>query len=216
MIFVNDLPYLTISRQIVNLPKGNPSGRGNLIFLLTHNRDESYALINSKKNYKHGTYYKYYFYNVRYYGKIVGRSYRLNDYATRKTVKEDIQKSTGLMLYPGLNLGSNGNNVNVYFDLSKYLDIFNTMAPNTTPTRYVKLFWDYFKTVYFSESYNKYDYKMVLIDIGNFKGIKGDLRTIIKNPVFLLYYALYRNFELVKDVDIDFVLFHNNFSLKAS
>ena len=120
------------------------------------------------------------------------------------------------MPYPLLSISQGEDIRNVYYDLSKYLNIFFDILPRMAPMRRITLFWSYMKSILMEPSLSRYENKMILCDISNFKGIKGPLKELLNNPVFLIYYTLFKNPSLVNDLNIDFIFYHGTYNLKVN
>ena len=90
MFFPEDIPYLKVMTKKITLPKGEPLGKNNLIFLLTNSRKESYDMIMDDSNMLKLNYYRYYFYNLYYYGRIRGRRYIINYKADKKKIMKEV------------------------------------------------------------------------------------------------------------------------------
>ena len=86
MIYPDKLPYLKTVKKACYLPKGQPAGKGNLVFLLSNSRNESYDMSNNQLNLKGGSFYKYFYYNLNYRGKIAGKPYIVKELQHRKDI----------------------------------------------------------------------------------------------------------------------------------
>lgn len=216
MVYPDKLPYLKTVKKACYLPKGQPIGKGNLVFLLSNSREESYTMCNNQVNMRGGTFYKYFYYNLNYRGKIAGKPYRVRELQNRKNIKKEIINKTKQLPYPLANISQGEDIKNVYYDLSKYIEIFFSVIPRMAPMRRINLFWMYMKSILNNPDLNRYGNKMILCDIENFKGIKGSLKDLVNNPVFLIYYTLFRNYTLVSDLDIDIIFYHGTYNLKVN
>lgn len=216
MFYPESIPYLKMTKKIIYLPKGEPIGKGNVIFLFTNNRKESYDIVNSTTSMRKGTFYRYYYYNLRYRGKINGRPYKVNLLKMKKTIKREIEDNTSL-ISPLVNpiLGSDKHSL--YFDMSEYYSILKKMIEPLSAIRKVPIFWNYIKSIILEQQITKkYDQKYLLINIENFPNMSGSFKEKINNPLFLLYYTLYRTPELIKDIDMDFLIFAKDYTIKIN
>ena len=213
-IYLDALPYdKTISRHVA-LPKGtNKSGYGNLVFLLSPNPKESINMINNQVVNNDNRYYWYY-YNLLYKGRVNNRTYNIRHIEERKNIYENVELSTELTGYRKLLKASDHRNT--YFDLCTYLDIFFGMTPKLPYMRKMNEFWNYFKSIINNPDANTFDNKIVLINVENYCEFKGSIASLFVNPLFILYYTMYKNPELLKDLNMDFVMYGAGFILKIN
>ena len=92
MIFPDKIPYMYLVQKAISLPKGEPIGRNSCVFLLTENRKDSYEMTKNLSTLTRGNYYRYYYFNFRYMGKIRGRRYNLNYTPKKKEIRNEIMK----------------------------------------------------------------------------------------------------------------------------
>lgn len=216
MIYVSDLPYMKTLPKQPALPKGEPLGKGNLIFLFSKSIDDSIDMINEKKTFFSNGKYRWYFYNLNYIGKIGVRRYRFKDIKERANIYKRIAEETTLTPYPLKPIISSNEERNTYYDLCRYYEIFNMQTEKLKVFNVIQLFWEYFKPI-FRENYGRLKNKYVLIDANKFKNFKGEkLREQINNPIFLIYYTLWKRMELISDLDIDFLIYCNGRVLKIN
>lgn len=216
MLYPSDIPYLKMVNKSLALPKGEPIGRNCISFLMTNNRNESYDIMNETINMKAMNQYRYYYFNLRYIGKINGKTYRLIYQSDKKKIRKEVQDKTGVSMFPLDNPGMNTDNHNIYLDLSEYLKIFMSLTQRLTAPKKINLFWTYFKSIFNSEYLSKYPNRLVVININNFGKIRGSLKETLLNPVFILYYTLFRDYTLLSDLNLDFILYSGTFTLKIN
>ena len=216
MFYPENIPYMRVVNKVLSLPKGNPTGRDSLVFLMTNNRNESYDIINDEKNLKMFNYYHYYFYNLRYRGKINNKVYNINHIPEKKEIKNEVESKTNLIMFPFISPSMGNDNRSLFFDLSEYLHIFFSLTDNIVAPRRTTLFWNFMKSILKSNELNKYYHKMVLVNVDNFKNIKGALKDTIENPVFIFYYALFRDYSVISDLDMDFIFYSGTYNLKVN
>lgn len=219
-IYANSIPYLVTQNKRVALPKvGNgisdKIGYDNLVFLFTKNVDQSISIINNTENFYHDGRYYYYFYNQNYRGMIANRKYNIMNVSERKNIYERIKDKTVLHPHPFLTLDKSQNK-NCYFDMSKYFEIYLYMTEKYSISKKMVIFWDYFKNIWFSPQTSIYRNKYVLIDADLYSNFSGKLADSISNPLFMLYYTLYKNFELISDLNIDFLIYCKTNVLKVN
>ena len=212
--YPESIPYMkTMTRQIT-LPKGKPIGRGNICFLYTNNFKESLNLMTNKKNFINGNQYYYYYYNPKYKGKIFNKIYNIKDLDARKEMYNKIKLETKIHPYVKLVIEANETR-NMYFEMSKYIEVFNSITHNVPPLKRISLYWTFVKNILFNKTTSQYSNRFVLVDINNFK-LSKDLKDNLENPLFILYYTMFRNIELLKGINIDFYFFTNNKCLKVN
>lgn len=219
-IYLNTLPYnLTMSRNVAlpksaPLAKGEEAGFGNLVFLMSPTTLKSLEMINSTTVNNDNKYY-WYEYTMFYKGRVNSRTYNIRHMEERKKIYKLIEDGTELRGFPPHPL-SKGDHRNTYLELCTYLDIFFGMTPKLGYTKKMNEFWAYLKTIMLNPETNSYGNKIVLIDLANYSRFKGDLLSLFNNPVFILYYTMYKDITLLKDFNIDFVIYSNGFVLKIN
>lgn len=210
MLFVNDLPYLKAMTRKAFLPKGDPIAKNNLVFLFSPHVDNSIDMINNTKNACGNGKYYWYFYNLIYRGKIYNKIYRYKDMKERAAIYKRIENETNIHPYPTKVVINSNEKRNTYYELARYIEIFNTYSNKLTVTNLINEFWRFFKPI-FQDKYGSLENKYILIDANNFKDFKGEkLRAQLNNPLFIIYYTLWKRFELISDLDIDFIIYANN------
>lgn len=216
MFFPEDIPYLKVMTKKITLPKGEPLGKNNLIFLLTNSRKESYDMIMDDSNMLKLNYYRYYFYNLYYYGRIRGRRYIINYKADKKKIMKEVSAYTDIQMIPRLKVEQLTTTYSMFYDLSEYLRIFKGLTDRLIPATKCVEYWTFMKSILMSDSFSKYQKKYLLIDIANFKNIKAAFKEVINNPVYMIYYTLFKNPALIADLNIDILLYHGNRVLKIN
>lgn len=209
MYFVNDLPYLKAVRKKAFLPKGQPISQGNLIFLFSPSIEKSFEMINDETTVPNGGKYFWYFYNLLYRGTIYGKRYLYRDMKERLAIYKRVPKETNIRSYATKPIISGTEKRNTYYELARYYEIFNQYSSKLNAVKLVDCFWKYFTPI-FKDQYGYLDHKYVLINANNFKDFKGDkLRDQLNNPLFLIYYTLWKQFDLIAELDIDFIIYAN-------
>ena len=215
----NILPYMKTSFKRVALPRdaaGQRVGCGCLAFLLSKDWKKSVAMTENVRTMVSDSRYTYFYYNLLYRGTIGNRRYNLRCKDERTEVYDKIKKSKGVILpHPPSTLDA-GPNRNTYFDMSKYLEIFYYMTRTFPPSRIVNLFWSYFKSIWFSKQTTNYPTKFVLVNLEDYPNFGTNLLDNIGNPIFIIYYTMYKRFELIKDLDLDFYFYAGNAVLRLN
>lgn len=223
--FPSNIPYLrTMSKQIL-LPQGKPTGRGNLCFLYTHSFDESLALMTKPDNFPSRNKYLYYFYQRDYIGKVMNKRYKFRDNEIRKNYYRRLRENT--KINPVINTKVLSTNRNMFFDLHRYINIFEYIAYNHQQVRYLNEYWKYMRSILTidissTDGSTMYPNKFVLIDISKFTSGRV-WKDNIHNPLYLIFYGVYRNTEAlvgngkdIKPLDIDFYFFSGKKVLKIN
>ena len=216
MYYVKDIPYMKALSRKVLLPKGEPIGKGNLVFLFSNSIEESIDMINEPATFANNNKYYWYFYNLNYIGKVGVKRYRFKDLKQRVDAYKKIKENTNLQTYPLTPIIRSNEIRNAYFDLVRYNEIFNMYSESVTSSRFIKTFWDFYIPI-LTEKYGNYndENKFVLINANSYlKFNKGKLRDKLNNPLYMIYYTLYKNFDLIKNLNIDFLIYCNGRVMK--
>lgn len=214
MIYVDDIPYMKTLPKKPALPKGNPIGKGNLIFLFSNSLETSIEMMNEKQTFFSNNKYRWYFYNLNYIGKIGPKRYRFKDLKERIIIYKRVSENTNVLPYPTRPVINPNEQRNTYYDLFRYYQIFNSLTEKLTVFRVIDYFWSFFRPI-FEDTYGKLSHKYVLLNADKFKNFKGEkIREQIKNPIFLMYYTLWKRFDLISDLDIDFLFYCNGKVMK--
>lgn len=205
-VYPNDIPYLRISRKLINLPIGTPQGRGCIAYLYTYNYKDSLKIIENRTNFIAKRFYKLYYIPFLYKGKIYTKMYNRNTLKSREEIYKEISKKDFISAYPYKNI-TDQEKRNMYFDLSQYMSIFDELSSNFPIQVYIKSYWEYMKMI-LNQQYQNYTTKFVILDTNLFKLTKK-IKNDLKNPVYMIYYTLYKYPDLIKDLDIDFYIFRD-------
>jgi len=211
--FPDSIPYLKTVKKQVLLPQGSPIGKGNLCFLYSHNLEESISMIQSNVNFLNRNHYKYYYYNFYYQGKVYNKVFRFRETDERDAYYKTIADKTNLMTRLRL-ANTQNDNKNMYYELFRYIEIFNGICKNLQPLKYIQLYWDYMKQI-LTMDIPGYANKFVLINLDNFS-LGKEIKENLENPLFLLYYTMYKRPDLLNDIDIDFCFYSGKKVLKIN
>lgn len=212
-VFPDSLPYLKMLKKQVTLPQGTPIGRGNLCFLYSRNINESIQLMKSK-NFMSKNRYSYYYCDFKYQGKLYNKRYRIFEKEERDNNYEKIEKDVNVKGRKHL-LNTSSDNRNMYFDMYRYIEIFESICNRLQNKLYISLYWEFINSQIYKQDIQGYPKRFVLVDLSFFK-LSNVLRDNFTNPLYLIYYTLLRYPELLKDVDIDFYFFKGNSVLKIN
>ena len=215
MITPKDIPYMKTLPKHVNLPLGHPLGKGVLVFIYANTLENAIKDINVKNTFSNKNKYHWYFIPGRYQGKIYGKFFRKYDVKERLEIYTRITKETNLMTYKNIVIRPNEDR-NIYYDLHQHITIFNKYTTKITASKYINLYWTYFKPI-ITEKYGNYHEKYILFDVNQFPMIKkGTLRERLDNPLYLFYYTMWKHPEYMSDIDVDFLFFCNNRVMKMN
>lgn len=212
-ILIDTKPYLRTLTMNVSLPRGNPIKHGNLVFLLSHDVNESVEMINNSVI-SHNNNYYYYYYDKQYSGYVYTRKFIRRQLAERKDAYELVSKKTKIHPHPMMPLNKS-QTYNTYFDMSYHIRIFFELLNTKSVARVVTEYLKYFKSIVQRSDTNDY-HKMVLINAESWKFTSSGVSDLCRNPVFIIYYSLYKYYDLVKDLDLDFFLYCGKSFLKIN
>ena len=214
-VYPESLQYMkTVTRQ-VTLPKGTPVGKGNICFLYTPDVKRSFELMSSNTNYLTANKYYYYYYSPVYIGTLYNKKYRFRLRDERKKYYDALKtKFPDIHPYVKLQVAETENR-NMFYDLSKYIDIFYSICDKLPPIKKITLYWNYMKPILNQVISPKYTNRFVLINIDMFSMTKV-LKDNLKNPLFMIYYTLWKRPELLKDLDLDFYFYTGKKNLKIN
>lgn len=213
-VYPEALPYLKTLRRKITLPIGKRAGRGNLCYLYTNSTKESIDIINNKINFVNNKHFYFYYYNLIYRGKLYNKKYMIRDLDERRELYRKIKKTTTVHPYIQTVIDENETR-NMYFDLSKYIEIFFSICNSRPPLAKMKMYWDYMRSLVLSNYPQGYTYKFILINIDNFD-LGEELKENLNNPLFMIYYTLFRKPELLDDFNIDFYFYTKDRCLKIN
>lgn len=215
MLYPEAVPYMKTITKSVYLPMGNPVGKGNLILLYSKNINDSINIINEEHNCLNKGRYYYYYIPGRYQGMIRNSRFVYKDLKKRLDIFNEVNNKTGLIPYKMSLIIRENENRNMYYDLFQHIEIFDSYSKNLNASLYVETYWNYFKNI-FNESYGELKNKYVIFNIDNFPMTKGSLRDKLDNPVFMIYYTMWKKLEYLKDLNIDFLFYCKNRILKVN
>lgn len=212
-VYPTALPYNKVFRKEIMLPIGEPVGKGNLCMLYSHNINESIDLMSNKVNFLSKNRYRYYYYNLFYQGKIYNRRYRFRDLDRRKEYYKKVEDLTDIKGRLKLT-NTKSDNKNMFYDLFRYIEIFDSICGKLAVSQYITLYWNYMSKVFMTDIPG-YNNRFILVNLDHFTLTKK-LKENLKNPLFIIYYTLLRNPELIKDIDVDFFFYVDKKILKIN
>lgn len=216
MLYVNDIPYLRTVSRTVALNPGSPLGKGNIVFLFTENVRQSIDIMMQRDNVMSRGRMYYYFYQPKYFGALQKKPYRVNGTKTRDQIISMIREETDIHPYPKKNLINSNEQKNTYYDLCGYYAIYNRIGARFGVYKKITAFWDTFRPI-FEDSHGQLHKKTVLIRLSFFPPLDhGSIKEKINNPIYLLYMTLYKKFDIIKSLDIDFVIYTSTKVLRVN
>ena len=209
MIFLDEIPHLKLYKIKTYLPSNRQKRtHGSCILLNTSSIDSDIELMTHKmfESSKFNGFYMDYM----YVGKIHTKVYRENKKRERVeqyTKVRDSIKTRNVSTY--INPKSIANR-NVYYDFHNQNNIFFDKIGNLNYKKKVKLYLEYMKSFFDTELVKSYQMKTMLINVKEWdKNVKETLGVAnFNNPVFIIYYAMRKMFDVFKelgDMDIVFV-----------
>lgn len=209
--YPDSIPYLKTIPRLVNLPKGNPQGMGNCCYLYSKSINQSIDFINNAKNFSSKRFYTMYYYNLYYQGKLWNKRYRIKDIEERKSIYKKVKEETGLLPLPKFTQTVKRN---MFFEMSKYIEIFESICSKLSFKRYIPLYWEYFMNVYSSAPLT-HPNRFVVVDMEKYP-LKKTVKENLSNPLYIIFYTLYKMPEVLKEVDIDYLFFFDRKVLKIN
>lgn len=216
MLYPDMLPELKTSQKVCYLsPGGEKPNEGSIVFLFSKSIDDSIQMIKSRQNFKDNAFqYKYYYYQYVYAGRLGTKKYKIRDQKERKSILDRISRETALtpILTPAIPKDFKRN---LFIDLSTHLSIYDRLTSQLQPTVQMRLFWSYFKNIINRKHWQtNYTRRAILFPVTEKLNFSGSLKEQIRNPIYLFYYTLYKNYELCADLDIDILFYCGNDCLK--
>ena len=152
---MDTVPELKMVKKQVKLPAGTPLGRGCVCYLYTNSFENSKKLITDNTNFLSMNRYRYYYYPHLYFGKLFNKHYKIRDIAKRKEYYKEIRDMrVGVNGYPKVTI-SPVDNKNMYYDLHKYVQIFESVCGEFAPLKYIQYYWNFFTPLFTQKVYNK-------------------------------------------------------------
>ena len=203
-VYPDSLQPLKVVPKRISLPKGNPIGYGSLVYLYTPSFEKSLSVIKETVNVRAENRYYWYYYEMLYRGAFYGKRYRYRNFNLRKEYYDKIKKNTSLHPYTK-NAISDNEKRNMYYELCTYLQIYEGISKNYSITRKMQTYWFYINGI-FNYSHTKNYKKMVVVNV-DFYPMKKTLKENLSNPLYMIYYTLYRNPDLLSNIDVDFLFY---------
>lgn len=216
MLYPSNIPYMKTFQRTVLLDRGTPPKKGNLVFLLSPSYKQSLDVITQKINlYANGFMY-YYFYPPKYIGYIGRKRYNLRYFKVRDGIYEKLKDMPQVRPYPKKILLSPTEDKSTYYDLSTYYMLFDKYSAEVSVNRKIELFWKMFRPI-FDDVYGKLGNKSVVINASDFPLLlNGTIKERVRNPLYLMYVTLYKHFDMVRNLDIDFLVYAGKRVLKIN
>jgi len=222
MLYIDSIPYFKTQIKKIFVPVkdiGSRNGTGVLIFPLCKSVADTFEIINNKDNCIRPASVQYmYYYNLLYSGRLNNRRYYIKDTKERKNIYANLNAMNiaGVKPHPLTLLGATANK-NTYFEMSKYFEIYTYMTKKLSAVRRLNIFWNFFRSIWFSQNTVNYPTKVVVINAEQYSKFNTyNIRDSIDNPLFIIYYTMYKYFNLISDLDIDIVIYYKNNILKIN
>lgn len=208
MIYLNKIPLLKtlVKRQIYH---NNNKNNTNTFLLYTKSINDSINILNSNKNLIRNNYSKRYYIPATYKGKIGDKRYSFVSTKFRKDAYEDIKKQTNMV--PILNLDTP--DVNIFFDMFKYHYYYTTLIMNKNIMKdRISEFWRMISEV---SSTVRNPILIINTKLFNADDYKKNIDRLL-DPAFMIYNTLYKFPNIVRDLDLDIILYNDNSTLKLN
>ena len=208
------IEYLKTRPIQLHLPPGIPNGKGNLVFLYNKTFEDGIELMTSTVNCLSKNRYRHYYFNPIYAGKIYNTRYRYRLTTKRNELYAILKKDT--QINPILNPDTLSKlKVNTYFDMHEYIKIYFGITNKFNTVKQVTLYWSYFTKIFSQDKLNAFKNRFVICDIAKFPLTK-DIKTNLSNPLYMIYYTLYKRDDLLKSVNMDFYFYNGRKILKVN
>lgn len=216
MYYPSNIEYLKTLQRRVCLDRGTPPRKGNLVFLLTPTREQSLNLASQDTNFYANGYMTKYFYPSKYNGMVGRKRFFYNHTKIRAALLKKVQEHPPLKMYTDPRIIKSNEKFSTFYDLSTYLGTYFMRTDTMSAFLKVKLFWQLFMPI-FSDSYGQLKNKYVLVDASIYPlKISGNMKELVKNPLYLFYITMWKYMDMVKDLDVDFLIFGENRVLKIN
>lgn len=205
------IPELKMVRKQVILEQGTPVGRGNMCFLYSKSFDESVKMMTNKENFLSKNHYLLYFYPTNYNGRIYNKKFRFREIDKRKNYCDIVNKKVKAVSGYDRAVINMSEKRNIFIDLHRYLEIFESICTNLTASQYIIHYWRFFKSIIDSYSIysGTYPTRYMIVDLKNFTMTKS-LTENLRNPLYIIFYTLYKNYKILSDIDIDIYFYNGN------
>lgn len=220
MIFVDSTPHLRVYRQRVIFPVDpKMPSKGSMAFIINNDIESSIALINNNRISHNNRFHVYFMDNI-YEGRFFGRYFRENKTKERFDLYEKVQAKAGNIICQNSFVSIGGRNF--FFDLIMIHEIFFKIAAKKVVPYRIKSeqYIDFLKNIFNDQRFNQYSKKIILIDVNSWvKNIKKEIkgRKFFDNPIFLLYFAMTKNFNKFKELgDMNIIFYSNDISLRLN
>lgn len=214
-ISIQELPYLLTKNGSYIMPKGDPSGSG-VVLIPWSNDFTQLGDILSNQTAKTGTYYKRYYYPIFYRGYVYTKRFNIRDGVTRKENVEKIKNSDRVSL-TSVTKVSMASGKNLVYDISGFLKIFNKLSSSMKAFRYIESFWNYMDYVQncIKADTESYPQKYIVLNAADsIFSTRGSIDSLIRNPLYLIYYTAYRYQEKLSNFNTDLIILGNHKVLK--
>lgn len=191
--------------------------RGQCVFLLRNilkDNDELFKYIGKNINFSNNLYaIKYFYAPLRYRGYVGNLRYNLIDSKNRddlyKWIKINSGNIYGVRAYPYKYLNE-VNNYSIYYDIGKYNQIFYKMSMKKPMIQRLDLYWSFMNNIINDNNLSQYKKKMIIIRAedwaSSFVSSTDSMNTSLNNPLSIIYYSLYKRFDMIKNYNIDFYI----------
>ena len=197
-----------------------PDGKGNIIYLLSNNFENSLKMINSD-NFMIPTTYKRVYYPWISRGAFMGRRYKFNITKMKNERNKLITSTTKMRPYASRTLINSIENV--FFSVA---DIYSSIEPIIEKLPVKRVYTEFFPTMLnivkgmtpdpTLKDKPGFNQRIMIIDVDTFAFKPGaSLKDNKTNPLYLLYLSYLRNRDLSNsNIDMDFLICKKNMFMK--
>lgn len=217
MISISDIPHLKLNKQKAYLPTDTKIPMMYSIVFINNNSQQTFKNLMTNHYLYHNNKFHFYYVDLLYKGNIGTRSYRINFRKNRELLYNNIISDTKT-IHTAQSLNSlNGRNV--FDDLCEYNTIYLSFAKKLPYTKKITYYIDYLKGIINDKRLDVYKTKTMIIDVESWIGDKTKLtsKLTFDNPVFILYYSMYKYFTDFKSLgDINIIFYTDNSSIRLN
>lgn len=212
---VKSIPNLKLFKQKVLIPTEERTPTiYSVVFVCNLDFRKIKDLYNSKIL-SHNNKIHLYFIESHYNEKMFNRNVRLNFLKERNELYSLIKKETPT-IFTENNFG-NIRNRNMFYDLSKYNELFfSNIKKSVNFKKRAEKYLEFLKSIVFNDKFSSYKNKVVAVNVDEWTSTtKQALGSKMDNPISYFYFLLLKDYKTVKDFgNIDFVFYNENSLVK--
>ena len=205
MLYPSIKPLRIYKSTSVPLPKGEHTGFGNIIFLLSPSVNNSIELLSNDFIDYRNSLYKNYYIDFRYKEKIGNRKINVNKIASIKRIFKDNENISNKVniIKPSVKKNYFEKNKNTIIDLGQWINLYNEYSLKISPAKICDGFISYLSNKINQDEYQDFN-KVLYIDISSWfiqKSI-GFSKRELNNPLSIILLSIYRFEDIMKKLGI--------------